>query len=150
MVCINPFSRWLEIGALPSLNSHEVAQWFHNEIVCRYGLSLIVWSDKGSKYKGEFYAYLRINGVDLGFMATMKPRSNGLVEHANRVTKSALRCFAEACPHGHWWEALGDIARSFRVLPTRPPGYAPYVLIFKEPEPLAIHHKVLQSLDGIN
>ena len=83
MVCINPFSHWIEIGALPSLNSHEVAKWFHNEIVCRYGLPLIVWSDKGSERKGKFDAYLRANGVDHRFTATMNPRSNGLVEHAN-------------------------------------------------------------------
>ena len=150
MVCINPFSSWIEIGALPSLNSHEVAKWFHNAIVCRYGLPLIFWSDKGSKYKGKFDAYLSINGVDHRFTATMNPRSIGLVERANRVIKSAIRCFAEACPHGHWWEVLGDIARSFRVLPTRPLGYAPYTVTFKVPVPLAIHHNMLQSLDGIN
>ena len=98
MVCIDLFSRWIEIGALPSLNLHEIAKWFHNEIVCRYGLPLIVWSDKGSEYKGEFDAYLRANGVDHYFMAIMNPRSNGLVEHANQVIKSALWCSAEACP----------------------------------------------------
>ena len=54
VVCICPCSRWIEIGALPSLNSHEVAKWFHTEIVCRYGLPLIVCSDKGSEYKGAF------------------------------------------------------------------------------------------------
>ena len=109
------FSHWIEIGALPSLNSHEVAKWFHNEIVCRYGLPLIVWSDKGSKYKGKFDAYLRTNGVDCCFTVTMNPTSNGLVERANRVIKSALRCVAKTCPHGHWWEVLGNIAYSFRV-----------------------------------
>ena len=118
LVCIDPFSRWIEIGAIPNLNSHEVAQWFHNEIVCRYGLPLIVRSDKGSKYKGEFDSYLRANGVDHRFTATMNPRSNGLVERANRIIKSALRRSAGACPQGHWWEVLGYIARSFRILPT--------------------------------
>ena len=150
LVCIDPFSRWIEIGAIPNLNSHEVAQWFHNEIVCRYGLPLIVRSDKGSEYKGEFDSYLRANGVDHRFTATMNPRSNGLVERANRIIKSALRRFAGACPHGHWWEVLGDIARSFRILPTRALGYAPYVLIFKAPAPLAIHHEILQTIEGVS
>ena len=90
MVYIDLFSRWIEIGALPSLNSHEVAKWFFNEIVCRYGLPLIVWSNKGSEYKGKFASYLIINGVDHCFTATMNPRSNGLFERANRVIKSAL------------------------------------------------------------
>lgn len=80
----------------------------------------------------------------------MNLRSSGLVKHANRVIKSTLQCFAEASTHGHRWEVLGDIVCSFRVLPTRLLGYAPYILIFKVPAPLAIHHEELQSLDGIN
>ena len=128
----------------------EVAQWFHNKIVCQYGLPLTVWSDKGSEYKGEFNTYLRANGMDNRFTATMNPRSNGLVEQSNCIVKSMLRHFAGACPHGHWWEVLDDFARSFRVLPTRDLGYTPYVLTFKAPAPLAIHHEILQSIDGIN
>ena len=80
----------------------------------------------------------------------MNPRSNGMVECANRTIKSALCKFADACPNGHWWEVLGDIARSMRVLPTRALGYAPYVLVFKAPAPLAIHHEILQAVGEVN
>ena len=72
----------------------------------------------------------------------MNPRANGLVERVNRVIKSALRRFAAECPEGKWWEVLGDIARSLRVLPTRALGYAPYVHVFKASAPLAIHNEI--------
>ena len=68
----------------------------------------------------------------------MNPRANGLVERVNRVIKSALRRFAAEHPEGKWWEVLGYIARSLRVLPMKDFGYAPYVHVFKAPALLTI------------
>lgn len=133
LVCINPFSQWIKIGAMPSLDSYKTAQWFHDEIVCRYGPPLIVHSNKGSKYNGKFDTYLQANGMDHRFAPKVNSRSNGLVKHTNHIINSALWSFVGTCPHGHWWEVLGNIAWSFRVLPTRALGYAPYVLVFKDP-----------------
>ena len=90
---------------------------------------------------------MRRNGVDHRLTSTMNPRANGMVERINRIIKAALRRFAAECPGGRWWEVLGDIARSLCVLPTRALGYAPYVLVFKAPAPLAIHNEILQSVE---
>ena len=98
IVAIDPVTRWVELGSVPHLTSYEVALWFHAEIVCRYGLPVVVQTDKGSEYKGEFDMYMRRNGVEHQFTATMNPRANGLVEHVNRVIKSALQRFAAKCP----------------------------------------------------
>ena len=67
-----------------------------------------------------------------------------------RVIKSALQRFAAKCPEGKWWEVLGDITRNLRVLPTRALGYAPYVHVFKAPAPLAIHNKVIQTVEPVS
>ena len=45
---------------------------------------------------------------------------------------------------------LGDVARSLRVLPTRALGYAPYVHVFKAPAPLAIHNKIIQTVEPVS
>ena len=150
IVAIDPVTRWVELGSVPHLMSHEVALWFHAEIVCRYGLPVVVQTDKGSEYKGEFDMYMRRNGVKHRFTATLNPRANGLVERVNRVIKSALCRFAAQCPEGKWWEVLGDVARSLRVLTTRALGYAPYVHVFKAPAQLAIHNKVIQTVKPVS
>lgn len=147
VVSVDPTTRWVELGAVPNLTSHDTAMWFHAEVVCRYGLPLVVRTDKGSEYRGEFDFYMKSNGVDHRLTATMNPRANGLVERVNRVIKEALRRFAEECPGGKWWEVLGDVARSLRVLPTRALGFAPYVLVFKAPVPLAIANDVVQTIE---
>lgn len=29
IIAVDPFSKWVEIGRLPVLNSHHTAEWFH-------------------------------------------------------------------------------------------------------------------------
>ena len=64
VVAIDPVTRWVELGSVLHLTSHKVALWFHAEIVCRYGLPVVVRTDKGSEYKGEFDMYMCRNGVE--------------------------------------------------------------------------------------
>ena len=92
------------MGSVPYLTSHKVDLWFHVEIVCRYGFLVVVQTDKGSEYKGEFDMYMHRNGVEHQFIATMNPCANGLVEHMKRVIKSALQRFETKYPEGKWWE----------------------------------------------
>ena len=93
--------------------------------------------------------YMRRNGVEHRFMATMNPRANVLVERVNRVIKSTLQRFAAKCPEGKWWEVLEEIARSLRVLTMRALGYAPYIHVFKAPAPLVIHNEVIQTVEPV-
>ena len=50
LVAINPFTRWVEIGKIPHLNSHEAIVWFRRNITCRYGLPYMVHSDRGTEF----------------------------------------------------------------------------------------------------
>ena len=77
ILAIDPFTKWVEIGTVPTLNSHEVAEWFHREVVCRYGVPARVQTDKGREYCGEFDRYLRSNGIGHSLIATNNPRANG-------------------------------------------------------------------------
>ena len=52
ILAVDPFSKWVEIGTVPTLNSHEVAEWFHREVVCRYGVPARVRTDQGREYRG--------------------------------------------------------------------------------------------------
>jgi hypothetical protein len=77
IVAVDPFTKWVEAGPVPHLNSHETATWFHREIVCRYGLPAAVRTDRGTEYQGEFEDYLHTYGIKHRLIATMNPRANG-------------------------------------------------------------------------
>ena len=59
IVAVDPFTRWVEIGILATLNSMHTAHWFHEQIICRYGVPAAVRTDKGTEYQGMFDTYLR-------------------------------------------------------------------------------------------
>lgn len=45
VIAICVFSKWVEIGAPPSLQSKDTADWFYQEVVCRYGCPYAVRTD---------------------------------------------------------------------------------------------------------
>lgn len=56
---MDPFTKWIEAGTVPTKNAFETAIWFHREVVCRYGLPSVVRSDRGTEYSGVFDGYLK-------------------------------------------------------------------------------------------
>lgn len=86
-MAVDPFSKWVEIGTVRTLNSHETAEWLHQHVVCRYGLPATVRTDQGVEYRGEFDRYCLANGICHRCIATMHPRANGQVERYMRTLK---------------------------------------------------------------
>ena len=60
-VCV--LTKWVEIGAIASIDAATVRKWFHKNIVCRYGVPGMVRTDGGAEFKGEFRSHLREVGV---------------------------------------------------------------------------------------
>ena len=77
LVCVDVTTKWAEVGTIPVLDSHHTAQWFHANVVCRYGVPQLVRSDQGTEYQGDFHNYLLSLGVCHRPIATMNPRANG-------------------------------------------------------------------------
>jgi hypothetical protein len=87
VVCVDTMTKWVEIGTIPVHDSRSTAGWFHEHIICRYGVPSVVRSDLGTEYQGRFHEYLVSLGVKHRPISTMNPRANGQVECFNRVVK---------------------------------------------------------------
>ena len=57
-VAICVFCEWIEVQFLSNCSSCEVARWFHECIVCRFGAPVVVHTDHGTDFQGEFHQYL--------------------------------------------------------------------------------------------
>ena len=79
-ICVDNFSKWIEVKALPDKKSSTIAQWFWEEIICRYGCPRYVRSDNGGEFKGEFLQLLENCSITLINTSSYYPRSNGMVE----------------------------------------------------------------------
>ena len=51
---MDPFSKWVEICAMPSLHSWRVAKFLYNGLVARWGKLRHVQTDNGAKFAGSF------------------------------------------------------------------------------------------------
>ncbi len=132
IVAVDPMTKWVEIGPLKDKASSTMANWFHNQITCRYGPPAIVRCDNGKEFKGMFEEYLAGIGCKQVLTYSYHPRANGLVERYNKCIKEGLRKFVVATGAKFTWvDFLRDIAAGLRMLPTRN-GYAPFLLVFKQ------------------
>lgn len=77
IVAICVFTKWVEIGLLSHLSSKATTTWFHETIVCRFGVPAAIRTDRGSEFRGEFDAYLSRAGIEHRRIATRNPRANG-------------------------------------------------------------------------
>ena len=68
---------------LPDKLSTMVAKVFHKEITCRFGTPLVIRSDRGGEFAGEFVDYHVRLGIKRWIMLPQNPRTNGMVEWVN-------------------------------------------------------------------
>jgi hypothetical protein len=131
IVCVDPFSKWVEIAVLPELDSSNSATWFYDEIICRYVVPCVVRSNQGREYCGDFHDLLLRLGVKHRPIATMWPRANGQAERYVALVKQGIRKLCTECEEGvHWWDILPEVARGLRHLPHKATGFSPHVIVF--------------------
>jgi hypothetical protein len=51
---IEHFSKWLELVPLPDLNSEGVAYAFLDKVLSKFGISVKVLTNQGTKFQGDF------------------------------------------------------------------------------------------------
>jgi Integrase core domain len=77
VIAIDPFSKWIEGGVVPNLKADTITTWFHDNVVCRYGVPQWVRTDRGSEFKADFEAYCASSGIIIRKISANNPRANG-------------------------------------------------------------------------
>ena len=75
--------------------------------------------DRGMEFWGELVRYRKCLGIEWGPIATLNSCTNRMVEHLVETFKARVKRCMEACPNGHWWDAMPDIARGIYQLLSR-------------------------------
>ena len=82
---MDPFSKWVEIHAMPSLHSGRVAEFLYDDLVARWGKLHYVQTDNGAEFAGSFarvlvkvFAKVLVSSITTSLLATVRPmgRSN--------------------------------------------------------------------------
>ena len=89
-VCIDKFSKQIEVKPIPDKTSATIAQWFWEDIICRYGCPKFVRSDNGGEVKGEFLQLLTNYSITPITTSLYYPKGNGMAERMIDMLKRQL------------------------------------------------------------
>jgi hypothetical protein len=142
-------SKWIEVKAIPALDSHEIAKALM-ETVNRHGCPRVLVSDRGHENDNTLMKeVISVIGMTKHIKTTpYNPRSDGQVEKQMATLKDQLSVYVNEY-HDNWDEHLGSIAQSYRVTQNDATGFTPFFMMYGREMAIAdeIH---CERLEGMN
>ena len=80
LVCIEHFTKWVELIPLPSKSSKDAARTLLEGVLSRYGSPSEVLTDQGREFQGEFQTLLSQHEITHWLASKEHPQSGGLAE----------------------------------------------------------------------
>ena len=132
LVMVDCFSRWTEACPLPDKTAQSVADAFFNQVVCSFGMPIVIHSDQGREFENRIMQELCILcGSHKTRTTSYHPESDGLVERFNRTLLMMLAMFASK-NREDWDDLLPAVMMAYRSSVHESTGFSPYRLMFGE------------------
>jgi transposase InsO family protein len=129
LVVVDYFTRWVEIFALRSTTSSDVANVLSNEVFSRFGLPQFIVSDNGPQFASNLFGdFCQTLGVSQRFTANYHPQSN-MTERVNRTLKPMIAIYAENRPQS-WDKEVQKLAFAIRTSINETTGETPAFMMF--------------------
>ena len=123
LVCIDVFTKWLEVVPLRRHDGPSVAAAF-TSICRRWGAPDVIRVDNGSEFSNAIVSSLfRLLGAKVCAGATRHPQSQGAVERANRTILGLIRKVLEYS--SDWKADIETLLFYYRVRPHSATGISP-------------------------
>lgn len=85
VVVVDYFSKWIEAKPLVHPTEDNVLQFFHDFVLCRFGVPRAVVSDHGTQFSKKFTAKCDRLHIKHWKSSIAHPQGNGQVEAANKI-----------------------------------------------------------------
>ena len=132
LVMVDCFSRWTEACPLLDKTAQSVADAFFSQIVCRFGMPMVIHSDQGGEFENRIMLELCILcGSHKTRTTPYHPQNDGLVERFNRTLLMMLAMFASK-NREDWDDLLPAVMMAYRSSVHESTGFSPYRLMFGE------------------
>ncbi len=107
------YTRWCEAIPLASITAEAVARAFLNGWTSRFGVPLVIITDRGRQFESRLWANLMaLCGSKRSRTTAYHPQSNGMVECFHRQLKAAITA---SCRPEDWMDALPLILLGVRT-----------------------------------
>ena len=128
LVAVDPFSKWVEIHAVPTLHSWRAAEFLYDNLVACWGKPRYVRTDNGSEFMGTFTRLCKGLGIIQHHITVGNSKANGQVERMIRTLKDCIRRGLTKMPTIFWTNHLAPVLLLLRMTTSRMTGVAPYLL----------------------
>ena len=132
LAMVDCFCRWAEECPLPDKTVLSVADAFFQNIVCRFGMPMVIHSDQGREFENKVMQELCfLCGSHKTRTTPCHPESDGLVEQFNRTLLMMLAMFAGQ-NRDDWDDLLPVVMMAYRSSVHESTGFSLYRLMFGE------------------
>ncbi len=123
------FLRWLEARPFKTVNADTVAMFLYEEIICRFGVSKILQSDRGTYFVNEVIQRLTKRfRIKHSLSSPYHLQSNGLVERFNKMLCEGIAKLAEEVDQ--WDKFIQPVLFAYRTKELRISKQSPYILVY--------------------
>jgi len=131
LVCMDSFTRWIELYALKSLEAEEAAVCLVN-LFGRFGAPRELLSDRGSQFVNKLIdAFLKAMGSSHKLSLAYSKEENGRVERANREILRHLRAFVmHSKVVDDWVHKLPFVQRIMNASVHSLTGFSPAAMLY--------------------
>src|SRR6266540_1703932 len=138
VVAMDYFSRWPEARPLTHANARQVAKFIYEEIICRFGASRVLQSDRGTHFVNEIIQELTNKfQIHHSLSSPYHPQSNRLVERFNRILCEGLAKVAEII--NNWNTYIQPVLLSYQTRELKVTGQLQFTLVYGKNPVLAMN-----------
>jgi len=129
LVMIDHATKFVVAKATKDGSAETAARIIFEELICKYGAPMELWSDRGKSFIGEITGYLAdLFHIKQKFTSGYHPQTNGLTERFNRtITAELAKAVNE--DKDDWPTLLPAKVFAYNTTEQKSTGYSPYELI---------------------
>ncbi|KAK8921230.1 hypothetical protein KSP39_PZI020105 [Platanthera zijinensis] len=130
IMAIDYFTKWVEEEPLAKITEENAKQFIWKNIVCRFGIPIIIITDNGTQFTGKSFTKLCEElKIELRHTAVSHPQANGQIEVTNRTILKGLKTRLEGAG-GQWVDALPNVLWAYHTTERTPTGETQYNLCY--------------------
>src|SRR6266498_675619 len=140
VIAMDYFSRWPKARSLKVANANIVATFLYKEIICRFGASRILQSDRGIHFVNEVIQKLTKRfRIKYSLSSPYHLQSNGLVERFNKTLCEGIAKLAEEV--NQWDKFIQPVLFAYRTKELRISKQSPYMLVYGQEPTLVMDYR---------
>ncbi|XP_022004349.1 uncharacterized protein LOC110901896 [Helianthus annuus] len=126
IVAVDGFTKWVEAKALASTTSTVVKRFIWEQIICRFGLPLKIFTDNGTNFAADdLQQWFRELHIEHTFSSVAHPQGNGQVEAVNKSIVDGIKARLGEKKRG-WVDELPSILWAHITMPKTSNGETPF------------------------